>query len=168
MINCLDAHSAAAFFPLYVECRFSPGFVFSDVYSSFMEERLPTCSTHTVRVVLTCSTTQFFSAFPLGTHSHKHRHDSCDAMRREKEKRLTVKEALYWMSKQKGGAYARRKWLFNQWKSAGLILNEKKSNEFIVCCNLILVRDIPLSPLFRKHIKRLFSNLFRCLYEKSL
>jgi hypothetical protein len=29
------------------------------------------------------------------------------------------------MSKQKGGAYARRKRLFNQWKSAILILNEK-------------------------------------------
>lgn len=31
-----------------------------------------------------------------------------------KRKRLTVKEALYSMSKQRGGAYARRKWLFNQ------------------------------------------------------
>lgn len=73
----------------------------------------------------------------------------------EKRKRLTVKEALYWMSKQRGGAYARRKWLFNQWKSAVLILNEKKIKR--VYC-LLQLDTCPWYFSALLHIKQLFSR----------
>lgn len=68
------------------------------------------------------------------------------------------------MSKQQGGAYACRKWLFNQWKSAILILNEKNQTSLLSTAIWYSVRDISLS----QHIKLFFCATRRsCLYNDS-
>lgn len=64
------------------------------------------------------------------------------------------------MSKQKGGAYARRKRLFNQWKSAILILNEKIKR---VYCLLQL--DTRSWYFLLVHMKTFCRSLSRALSE---